>query len=473
MANSGIRWLAAVSVVGPLLVLIGTLAHPTSRAILFSFFESPVDSPRHAEAGPGPSASTVTLAPIVRLTGAESIELRQLLEDAPSRARERPLARARRTALFGGNGLDVPEARAPFTRPSGLRRPGILTRDDPRIDGAMHWLTADAMTRENLVAAIKRSGRWSADISYLLKMWKVPDDLQAIIYVESAFVPTASSKDGGVGLWQLTPEVAHVYGLAMLPTYDERRSIARGTEAAARYLADLRERFGSWELAIVAFNWGYKTTLDELAKHATTNYWDIAPWLPAELSEYVAEVLGTAFLLANLSRFGLDTVKREEPVITSDLDTPYGTSFAVIAQASKTSVGTLHELNPEYSADTVPVASFKMTVHVPAGSYTRAKGMLPLVMQGGGYEPVVDAHDAQPPMRPSMRPSMREDIVTNGNRTRIFYKVQEGDTFASLSRRYGTPVETIASDNAIDPTSSLRPGQTLAIRIAAGAPSPP
>ena len=469
MANSGIRGLVAVSVVGPLLVLLGALAHPTSRAVIFSFLESPTDSPRPAKIGPRPSASTITLQPIARLTGAESIELRQLLEDAPSRA-DRPLARGRRTALFGATGLDGPEVRAPFTRPSGLRRPSILTRDDPRIDGAMHWLTADAMTRENLVAAIKRSGRFSADISSLLKMWKVPDELQAIIYVESAFVPTASSKDGGVGLWQLTPEVAHVYGLAMLPTYDERRSISRGTDAAARYLADLRERFGSWELAIIAFNWGYKPTLDELAKHATTNYWDIVPWLPPELSEYVAEVLGTAFLLANLNRFGLDTVKREEPVITSDLEVPHGTSFAVISQASKTSVGTLHELNPEYGADIVPATSFKMTVHIPAGSYTRAIGMLPLIMQGGAYEPVVDAHDKQPPMGPSARPSPREDIVvTGGSRKRIFYKVQEGDTLASLSSRYGTPVGTIASDNAIDPTSSLRPGQTLAIRIAADA----
>jgi LysM repeat protein len=49
---------------------------------------------------------------------------------------------------------------------------------------------------------------------------------------------------------------------------------------------------------------------------------------------------------------------------------------------------------------------------------------------------------------------------------RMFYRTREGDTLPALAREYGLSVETIASDNALDSTSSLRPGMILAIRLA-------
>jgi len=445
---------------GPLLVVLGALAVPASRTFLVSFFKPP-PLPTSSVVDSGPPPPKIEALPrVVEPTGAESIELRTLLQDAPSSAHH-PVIRGKRTALFGTASLD---ARPPTTRPAGLHRPGILTRDDPRIDSAMLRLVMDKTARENFISAVKHSGRWSADISKILKEWRVPDELQAIIYVESAFVPTVCSDDG-CGLWQLTPDVAHVYGLAMLPTYDERRGIAAGTGAAAHYLFDLRERLGTWELAILAYNVGYKATLDELAKHATTNYWDIVSWLPRELSDYVAQVLGTAYLLANLDRFGFDTVKREEPVTTSALDVPNGVTFALLAKTGNISVASLRTLNPEYSDDAVPATSFPMVVHVPAGTYVRMKELLPLFMQGGHNEnPVV--HDQ------AAAQNHEVPVVSIGLDKRIFYKVKEGDTLASLSRRYGTAVEIIASDNAIDPTTSLQPGKMLAIRVADTPPPP-
>src|SRR5262249_6892765 len=58
-----------------------------------------------------------------------------------------------------------------------------------------------------------------------------------------------------VGLWQLTADVADRY-VRVDGKVDERRDPARASIAAARYLRDLYEQFGSWPLALTAYNHG-------------------------------------------------------------------------------------------------------------------------------------------------------------------------------------------------------------------------
>ena len=47
----------------------------------------------------------------------------------------------------------------------------------------------------------------------------------------------------------------------------------------------------------------------------------------------------------------------------------------------------------------------------------------------------------------------------------MYYRVQDGDTLESLSRRFDVPRETIASDNALDSSAGLKPGQLLLLRL--------
>ena len=461
---------------------------------MFASFFAPL--PLAARDG-GPAS----LPPIGAVLGGESTELRSLREDASqpeggtSRATMRP-----RTALFclGPQG-EIPARNDRFVRPAGLRRPDILMRDDPAIDHAVHHLTSDVQARERFVSALRRSGRFAPEISRIARAWKLPEILVSVAFVESAFQASAAPSEPGrdarpspssiaplgapsdappgagrprespavpigenaSGLWQMTPEVAHVYGLSMLLSYDERRGISSGTEAAMRYLADLRERLGSWELALVAFAMGYGPTAEAVAKHGSTDFWVLAPSMPPSAAVYVAQVMGTAVVLANLDRFGLETVKPFDPVSLSELEVPSGTSLPLVARAASVSPATLRELNPEYGSDIVPTSSFPMVVHVPSDTLARARSTLPFLQEGSdaavlseGADGGVEAPSAPPPQ-----------VISRGTDRRIFYRVREGDTLPALAREYGSSLETLASDNALDATSSLRPGMILAIRL--------
>ncbi len=74
--------------------------------------------------------------------------------------------------------------------------------------------------------------------------------IRAVIEVESAFKPYAVSNAGAGGLMQLMPGTA--YHLGCRDRFDPEQNI----EAGAKYLRQMKDRFGDWTLAIAAYNAG-------------------------------------------------------------------------------------------------------------------------------------------------------------------------------------------------------------------------
>jgi membrane-bound lytic murein transglycosylase D len=84
---------------------------------------------------------------------------------------------------------------------------------------------------------------------------RLPIDLAALPLIESTYHPGLVSGSGAVGLWQLTADVADRF-VRVDGKVDERRDPSRASMAAARYLRELYEQFGSWPLALTAYNHG-------------------------------------------------------------------------------------------------------------------------------------------------------------------------------------------------------------------------
>ncbi len=402
----------------------------------------------------------------VVLPGAESRELAKLLAGP-----EPPTPKSPREALF-------PVAQAmpkPQERVTRLRRPEVMTRDDARVDAAVRFLSEDGHARGALMAMFQRAGRYRPSLERILHAWKVPEDVMALIFVENGFLPGLVQADGCAGLWTLSPEVAKAYGLTTRETYDERRGVEASSEASGRYLADLRERFGSWALAIYAYGRGYKRTVADLAKERSVKFEEIADDLPAPDRTYVFNAFAVATILANPERFGLDSVRPDPPLATSDMEVPGQAPFSIIAQAAGTSVSRLRDLNPEYLSDTVPATGNAMIVHLPREGLARAKELLTPLLYApshlSGQVGVItdDAPDAGP-RKKGRKGGHHDDGAGTVAGSPSYYRVHDGDTLDSVAHRFGVAREAIASDNALDPTASLVTGQILRLRTEDGKP---
>ena len=123
----------------------------------------------------------------------------------------------------------------------------------------------------------------------------VPGDLVWLAEVESSFNPEASNPAGAKGLFQLMPATAKSLGLSTAMP-DERTEPVKSARAAAQLLRRLHKRFGSWPLAIAAYNAGEGRVQKLLEKHSAHTYAEIARVLPSETRLYVPKVLATVQL---------------------------------------------------------------------------------------------------------------------------------------------------------------------------------
>lgn len=123
----------------------------------------------------------------------------------------------------------------------------------------------------------------------------VPEHLVWIAEVESTMNPEARSPRGAVGLYQITASTARSLGLSLSPD-DERKDPAMSASAAARYLRRLYDRFGSWPLALAAYNAGEGRIAGLLKKHNAASFEGIEGSLPMETRMYVPRVLETVRL---------------------------------------------------------------------------------------------------------------------------------------------------------------------------------
>lgn len=83
----------------------------------------------------------------------------------------------------------------------------------------------------------------------------IPLFFSLIPYCESNFNAESRGR-GTAGLWQFMAQSGRTYGLTIEKGNDERTDVCRSTDAAIRYIKELKGIFGSWYLADFAYGMG-------------------------------------------------------------------------------------------------------------------------------------------------------------------------------------------------------------------------
>jgi membrane-bound lytic murein transglycosylase D len=496
---------------------------------------SPVCPTASCFGGEGPGAPLRAVM-IPGRRGAESPELRalRLAEDAlfPDLADDEPDL-GPQTLLDPPVACDLPSRPThpthslAVTTPEdflrGLNLPSLPIQRHPRVKKYIQHFSKDSKGRAMFTAWLKRSGRYRDVIAKRLADRNLPRDLEAVVFIESGFWPTAVSSAGAAGLWQFMPKTARAYGLTVTKRYDERHSIWRATEAAAEHLGDLYTRFQSWDLALAAYNYGYQNVEKRIAAMGTDDFWTLSEFedgLPRETDLYVPKVLAVAVLLNNLDAFGFNAIDIDPPLEAAEIEAPPGLPLSVLARAAGTSITKLREFNPELRGNTTPDLGAPVVLHIPSSGYARARVMLPRLLgdeqdrldlmvspdfdwgrddlgkngmnrleRTGRAEdpfglgirrpeqaPAEDASDAPGalvPDRLKATTAPEQGPLTldssSGKETPdpvgVHYRVSPGDTLSEIAGRFGISQGRLARDNALSDPSVVRIGQLLRLDV--------
>lgn len=290
-----------------------------------------------------------------------------------------------------------------------------------------------------VVMWLKRGRRYFPYISQELKKAGLPDDLKYLAVAESSLLHRVRSYAGAVGLWQFIPETGKRYGLRENRWFDDRRNPEKATAAAIAYLRDLKEEFGSWALAMAAYNCGEQRVRREIAEQGVKDYYNL--YLPRETMRYVFRIMAAKIILSDPAKYGYVLPKEELyaplPADHVTLKLSRDLHLRILAQASNTTVRHLMEMNPELRSYWLPRG--EVSLKVPKGEGDKVKGRLATL-------------DLSKPEGVRTQPP-------TGTRTVV---VKEGDSLAVIARRNKVKIADLRKANRIS-GSMIKPGQKLVI----------
>lgn len=178
----------------------------------------------------------------------------------------------------------------------------------------------------------------------------IPTELALLPIIESSYDPFATSPAQAAGLWQFIPGTGKIYGLRQTWWYDGRRDVLESTRAAYKFLTQLYNKFGSWELALASYNWGpgnvQKAIDRNLAAGLPTDYWSLR--MPAETMAYVPRFLAVAQIVKDPTAFGV----RLKPIVNKphfrETYAKNQVDLSAVAKIAGLTTKQLYQLNPAY-----------------------------------------------------------------------------------------------------------------------------
>jgi membrane-bound lytic murein transglycosylase D len=278
----------------------------------------------------------------------------------------------------------------------------------------------------------------------------LPLEMKYLAIVESALVPTATSRVGARGLWQFMFQTGKMFDLKVNSYVDERCSPLKSTIAAAKYLNQLYDILDDWDLALAAYNSGPGNVSKAIRRSGgRKNYWNIRSFLPRETAGYLPAFYATMYLFEYAHEYGLNKSEAKPHFATTDTLTIKQTiALSHVSQLAKTPIETLEFLNPQYSLGLIP--------YIESRPYTLRLPLADLGLIDANQDSLYTLAKADFDQREQPLP----ELMDQNNRIR--YRVRSGDYLGKIANKYGVSVTQIKRWNGLKSTQ-LKIGQRLTI----------
>jgi len=356
--------------------------------------------------------------------------------------------------------------------------------------------------------ALSRMGLYREMVEEELRLRGLPRSLVYLPIVESWYAPAAVSWVGAGGLWQFMPATARGMGLRVDRLTDERRDPYRATPLALDFLSQLRDQFGSWFLALAAYNGG-PGRLSRILRRRTPGemghdglFRAVLRDLPRETRNFVPRFLAAATIGSNPEAYGFGDVQAEDPLRFDEVEVPDATSLDVVARAAGVEQEMIEGLNPQLLRGLTP-AGLRTRIRVPFGkgeAFSRAFTRIPpeerltfvehVVASGETFThishyysvPVAELRAANPRVEPRRMqigqriivpraPSVRGRLAPGaglGEGRALVYRVRAGDTLSAIAARHRVRVADLLRWNDLGRESIIRPGDEVRIYPSGG-----
>lgn len=310
----------------------------------------------------------------------------------------------------------------------------------------------------------------------------MPVEFAALPWIESDYNVACSSPMGAAGPWQFMRGTARNFDLRMDSEVDERYSWPASTRAAARLLRYLRDVFGSWTLALAAYNCG-EGTMSRAVSRGDSAF--VSLDLPPETMLFVPRFASALSAYRQVS---------ENDDALAIIWVPPSTDLRVLAAECGIHPDSIVSLNRSYLRERTPASGEGWELVVPSEISGRAfevawsmDGSHYTVREGDSWSGVAEILNVTEAELRAANPGrvlevgallslpepdeMPVNALSGDSEGWYYYTVRSGDTLSGIGASVGASSREVAEWNDISRDALIHPGQRLLLRGCAPAPA--
>lgn len=323
----------------------------------------------------------------------------------------------------------------------------LKAKDTKKINKWIKYFTKNG--KRSFETFLYNGEKYRPIVEKIFEKHNLPKELFYVGLIESGYKNHARSHAGAVGPWQFIKETARRYGLKVTSSIDERKNIYKSTQAAALYFQDLYNIFGSWELALTAYNAGEYGVIRRIRGANTRDFFELSKRkvLPRETRNYVPKIIAAKTVDKNRSRYNIKVKKSSDHFYSNVKSYKIKGSIGLNKLSQKLGVSKkiIKQLNHDIRRNYIPYLGRNgFEIYLPKSKISTSK-----------LNRII-AESKRTTVQEKKYSPKRKAAITN----KRSHKVRKNESLFSISKRYNVTLRTLRRINNLK-SSTIYVGQKI------------